>query len=169
MGKERVGSVVRICETCKREFHPWRSTTRYCSNQCAPHPERRRPDKICETCGKSYHPPSNYNRARYCSRACYVGAAKRRYVNDGYVYIYAPEEPGAHPNGQILEHRYVMQQILGRPLERHETVHHINGARSDNRPENLQLRQGRHGSGVVHRCVDCGSTNVEAIELGPRE
>ena len=72
-------------------------------------------------------------------RERWVGSSR-----DGYVLRAAPEgHPHARADGTIFEHRLVMEQQLGRYLEEWELVHHKNGIRADNRPENLELLDGR--------------------------
>ena len=54
-------------------------------------------------------------------------------TKDGYVSVKLED------GRIILEHRAVMEGVLGRKLAPGETVHHLNGIRDDNRPENLEL------------------------------
>jgi len=59
--------------------------------------------------------------------------------NEGYVSVYATSYENANKGGRAQEHRLIMALMLGRPLAGGEEVHHRNGQRADNRPENLEL------------------------------
>lgn len=60
---------------------------------------------------------------------------KRNINKRGYVFVYDAQR------GFICEHILVMEEKLGRPLRKGETVHHINNIKTDNRPENLEVYQ----------------------------
>lgn len=88
----------------------------------------------------------------------------------GYVLVTPTEEDLQYcepkANGYAPEHRLVMGRLLGRPVRLDESVHHKDGNRQNNDPSNLQLRQGNHGKGAAFTCLDCGSHNIQAVELG---
>lgn len=122
--------------------------------------------RACVQCGQSFLPKKNTT-SRFCSMRCFhtftVPVGTKRVQKDGYIAVKVP--PGTlgagsrrHGNHWMFEHRYVMQEILGRPLEKHEQVHHKNGVRDDNRLENLELWKKQQPSGVRssdYHCPNC--------------
>lgn len=162
----------RACRYCGAIFKPARHKQMFCSPPCRDKGRSRRqpkpkPLRPCQQCGTEFEAlwPGT---ARFCSKACRdtslnVPVGSKRMNNTGYVLVRVQlDHPQASPksNGWVLEHRLVMADLMGRPLRPHETVHHIDGNRTNNDPSNLQLRQGKHGHGSVVVCLDCGSHNV---------
>lgn len=64
-------------------------------------------------------------------------------VRRGDGYVHAVTATGRRG----LEHRFVMEEMIGRELRKGETVHHKNGVCYDNRPENLELHINNHAQG----------------------
>jgi len=56
-----------------------------------------------------------------------------------YIYAVVRDHPRASKFGYVLEHRIVMENKLGRLLDKNEVVHHLNEDKKDNRPENLEV------------------------------
>jgi hypothetical protein len=155
--KERNGAVpVFICAYCqqtkerKKNFanNHYNHDAKYCSVSCATLSRSIVPHFDCAQCGevnvRSKQASGGYNyKQKFCSKSCAsesyrkVGGCTDK---NGYKYSIIGGK-------QVFEHRAVMEKMIGRELFSDETVHHKNGIRADNRPDNLELWSSRHCKG----------------------
>jgi len=151
------------CKHCKEEFirdltdkELKQGKGKYCSRECH-HKHVAWEQLYCEQCGK---PLKRGYGERFCSKKCW-GLSIRS--ENGHInpqgYILMTVEDGR----RVLQHRYVMEQMLGRELFDFEKVHHKNGKRADNEPENLELWLAGHPAG--QRLQDIYRKDVERLAL----
>ena len=117
--------------------------------------------KACNNCGEELlkRPqewPARFAAREFCNRSCATRARGVNPVTTRYRHI----KVGGRA---YQEHRWVMQNAIGRPLRSDEFVHHKNGNKLDNRPENLEVldpvTHGREHHLILplrKPCVVCG-------------
>jgi ribosomal protein L31 len=108
----------------------------------------------CKICGAEFKDFKS-NKRKYCSRECYYknislnvrgekhpnykGRIKYGGRNNEYIAIFMPSHPFCDSKGYVYEHRLKMELKINRYLKKSEIVHHLNGVKTDNRIENLEI------------------------------
>lgn len=135
-----------LCCRCERMvlysgFNKNQTICRECQN--ARNRDRYSKGRTCSVC--LIEPISDYAPGEYCRKCSWKiksESVPSRRVPGPNRYVVVTQRHG-HPNadkrGRIYEHILVMSEKLGRSLLPGESVHHLNGVRDDNRPENLEL------------------------------
>jgi len=155
---------MKTCPNCKNNFKESHGKI-YCSSKCYVSAKGKRryarfgsrngnakgSNFICKHCGGNFI--SFRGEHKYCSPEC-SSAARKKYLSIpeclesasrkldkkiGYVRVYCPMHPEANTWGYVYEHRLIMEGVIGRHLRKDEHIHHINGKRWDNGPENLKI------------------------------
>jgi hypothetical protein len=149
----------RVCQQCSGDFYVNPSSkSKLCSTACKNESIRTRPinsPRPCVICATVFTPYRGRGEAKFCSKSCIgkspegllraanIGRASASRRGDmmrdrGGLRTYRKRD-GQH------EHRIIAAQTLGRPLQKGEIVHHIDGNKRNNLPENLSvMTQGQH-------------------------
>lgn len=105
-------------------------------------------DVTCRQCGNTFSAYQAWIKkggGKFCSKPCYDLSQRKSVTvrDDGYIQVKMPDHLRANKWGFIYEHILIAEKKIGRPLNKREVVHHINGNPSDNTPDNLLIFDSR--------------------------
>lgn len=180
--RTKTGETV-ACVVCGKEFYRKAfqikdGTGFCCSKPCKDAWQARNAvTRPCPWCGKEFTTsPSQAKRVRFCSWECQIEGRSKTAIDrwhngrrvrkndDGYLMVYQPDHPSAYKDGWMLEHRLVAEQTIGRALTPDEHVHHVNGVKDDNTPDNLAvLSPGEHV--IITTAANVAKLRAQLAEL----
>ncbi len=137
------------------------------------HMGKTRPKKrllnTCIVCKKEFIHHLSKSR-KYCSGECYangkINKSKIR-IECGYRFIYMPDHPFAGKQSRknyVQEHRVVCEKHLKRSIFEHEIIHHIDGDKLNNSPENLYVFNSNGEHLAFHSKVSRGESNLSDLK-----
>lgn len=135
------GKLSKICIVCNAQFQVFRCYAHritHCSKKCF---YKHRKGQSAWNKGKKLHYPVWNKNKKFLqisgeNNHNWKGGKKS---HSGYISILIPNHPFATKSRYVREHRLVAEKYLERFLEPNEHIHHINGIKNDNRPENLYV------------------------------
>ena len=153
----KINKIEKTCLNCGNLIYVRKSEVnkKYCSRSCSAqktHNGKMRKNSFYVKCGfckkNILTNPSiieqRKNGIKYCSRECRSNAMSNNLTNYGFKKEYIKLEKNKYIRKQVngirkKEHRRIMEEFLGRTLEKWECIHHINNDPKDNRLENLMI------------------------------
>ncbi|MCJ7828256.1 MAG: HNH endonuclease [Dehalococcoidia bacterium] len=168
----------KICAICHTSFSTHQPACKFClacrgkkQDAYDTHKYRWQSNNKCADCGKSIT-----DRAKRCPSCnakylnnCHFGENNPRwiggkvYASDGYIRVLNRTHPRAEKSGYVYQHIVVWEEANKMSLPEGYAVHHLNGIRHDNRPQNLiALPRKKHHGNLIHQALKKRIRNLEA-------
>jgi hypothetical protein len=162
----RVPSKTLDCKRCGKPFKAYhskivRGRAKYCSKACADVELLFKKGQHASPCTeiKKGVPLPEYIRSKQIGKTPwnYKGFT---YNDQGYKLVHAPKHKYADKDGNVREHRIVVEKVIGRELHTFEVVHHINEIRDDNSIENLMVFRSNAAHLRYHRGLPVADSDI---------
>jgi len=159
-----IGDNTMKCIICGNQIpeENWWRNPKYCCWKCYQVAHKAKKEKrICLFCKRKFIVQKCLKK-NYCSKKCrhksQINIGHRYIGRNGYWYI------KTGPKKYELEHRLIAESKLGRKLNSKEHTHHINGIKTDNRPENIEVFESNSAHTLYHNSLYKGRHPKDSLE-----